>query len=237
MTKAEILRLIRDFAAADGGNIGLRRFLALSGIKEKQIIGVHWSKWNEAKNEAGLQAHAFAQAPLDLGAAVPPIAALVASLGRWPTEAEFRLAKRHDFGIPTVTVMRRLEADPSFMTRLAEFCAQRTELAHLENVVVDRARKRRAGAAPAVAVAGYVYMMRSGKRYKIGRTSSPTRRHREVRLDLPERTDLVHSIETDDPQGIEAYWHGRFAEKRIRDTEFFSLSAADVAAFRKRKFQ
>lgn len=80
-------------------------------------------------------------------------------------------------------------------------------------------------------------MMRSGRRYKIGHTNSPTRRHREVRLDLPDPTNLVHSIETDDPTGIEAYWHRRFEAKRIRDTEFFTLDATDVAAFKRRKSQ
>ncbi len=106
------------------------------------------------------------------------------------------------------------------------------------NVASDRADSE-ADDSPRMKVVtkGYVYMMRSGRRYKIGKTNSPTRRHREVRLDLPEATVLVHSIETDDPTGIEAYWHRRFSEKRVRDTEFFTLDASDVAAFKRRSFQ
>lgn len=84
---------------------------------------------------------------------------------------------------------------------------------------------------------GYAYMMKSGRRYKIGRTNSPSRRHREVRLDLPDPTSLVHSIATDDPVGIEDYWHKRFDDKRIRDTEFFELDATDIAEFKRRKYQ
>ena len=48
---------------------------------------------------------------------------------------------------------------------------------------------------------------------------------------------MVHTIATDDPNGIEAYWHARFQSKRVRDTEFFNLDAGDVAAFKRRRYQ
>ena len=78
-------------------------------------------------------------------------------------------------------------------------------------------------------------MMKSGRRYKIGHTNSPARRHREVRLDLPDPTTFVYTIATDDPVGVERYWHERFQSKRIRETEFFTLTAADVSAFKRWK--
>ena len=74
-----------------------------------------------------------------------------------------------------------------------------------------------------------------GKHYKIGKTFSIPRRHREIALELPEKLQPIHVIRTDDPAGIEAYWHKRFRAKCM-NSEWFTLSAEDVRTFKKRKF-
>lgn len=78
-------------------------------------------------------------------------------------------------------------------------------------------------------------MIKSGRHYKIGRSNAVGRRERELAIQLPEKTALVHSISTDDPVGIEQYWHKRFADRR-GNGEWFNLSRDDVKAFRRRKF-
>ena len=82
---------------------------------------------------------------------------------------------------------------------------------------------------------GFVYLLRSGRNYKLGRTNSFGRRERELALQLPERAQTVHVFKTDDPVGIERYWHMRFADRR-KNGEWFELTSDDVTAFNRREF-
>ena len=82
---------------------------------------------------------------------------------------------------------------------------------------------------------GYVYLLRSKTRgYKIGMTSSMPRRWAEIENADPEEVELVHHFKTVDSAGIEAYWHRRFDAQRKGRGEWFSLSNAHVAEFKRR---
>jgi hypothetical protein len=82
---------------------------------------------------------------------------------------------------------------------------------------------------------GFVYLIKSGRFHKIGKANSAGRREYEIGLQLPEKATTIHVIRTDDPSGIESYWHNRFAQKR-KNGEWFDLSAADISIFKRRKF-
>lgn len=122
--------------------------------------------------------------------------------------------------------------------RLGEYSAARAYLdvaAICETLVRSAGTEERAiepaGTEP---TDGHVYMIKLGKHYKIGKTFAVPRRHREIALELPESPDVIHSIRTDDPTGIEAYWHARFESKRTNG-EWFALAPGDVRAFKRRK--
>lgn len=85
------------------------------------------------------------------------------------------------------------------------------------------------------AQAGHVYLIKSDNFYKVGFSVHAGARERQLAIQLPEKVSTVHVIATDDPPGIEAYWHSRFAEKRVNG-EWFKLSREDIAAFKRRKF-
>lgn len=75
-----------------------------------------------------------------------------------------------------------------------------------------------------------VYMFKAGKYYKIGRTNDPTRRQREIKLQLPFEARMIHKIFTDDEVWLEKYWQDKFSSK-WRNGEWYELSDEEVADF------
>jgi len=101
--------------------------------------------------------------------------------------------------------------------------------------IPPRATKAPENAEDVAGEIGFVYLMKSGKFYKLGRSNAAGRREYELGIQLPEKLKTVHVIRTDDPAGIETYWHSRFEAKR-KNGEWFDLDVSEVAAFKRRKF-
>jgi hypothetical protein len=238
MEQRHILEEIKRLASANSGKPpGRSAFEKATGIRESDWFPHYWLRWGDALKDAGFSPNRL-NVPLDDSMILDQYVALVRGLGRLPVSGELRLRAKADPTFPSHNVFSKFGGKLGLIQRLRAHCAANPAaqdvLALLpppddrdgEEVLNERAP-----------IQGYVYMMQSGRRYKIGFTNSPVRRHREVKIELPDPTDLVHSIETDDPKGIEAYWHRRFASKRVRDTEFFELDRSDVAAFKRRRYQ
>ena len=239
MNREHILSEIRRTAVENGGvGLGRARFQTETGIRESDWRGIHWVRWNEALAEAGLQPNQLQPAyPDDI--LLGRLAELVRELGHWPVVAEQKLKARRDKTFPNPKTLERFGGKGALARAVIEYCLK---VGHFDDVVAlcDRHASSARAWEPSQGVdapkdTGAVYLLKAGRHFKIGRSNSVGRRERELAIQLPEKARLVHSIRTDDPVGIEAYWHGRFAAKR-GNGEWFALSAQDVAAFRRRKF-
>ncbi len=237
--KQEILSEIKRTAADNGGvPLGIRTFARQTGIRHADWFGIHWRSWGDAVREAGFRANTLTQRPED-DELVRRYAELTRELARVPTKGDLRLVKRRDSTFPSESALtRRFGSYYALRIRAHQYCTQQSDFADvLPLLAVSRSPRQpdhsTAGAASAI---GYVYLVKHGSRadFKIGRTMNPVRREGEIRLQLPEKLQPVHYIATDDPAGVEAYWHTRFGKKR-KEGEWFGLSADDVRAFEKWK--
>ena len=238
VTKEHILQEIRRTAEANGGRpLGRRSFLRETGIRQADWLGKCWARWNDAVREAGYTPNQ-PSARYEDAFLFRKFIELTRSLGRIPAQGDLLMRARADVAFPDPTVYERFGSKASFLQKLAEHCRG---CGGLEDVVllcerhlarISSFRRKPSPNAPQV---GFVYLMKSGKIYKIGRSNAVGRREYDLGLQLPEPLISVHVIPTDDPLGIEAYWHKRFATKR-RNGEWFDLDPADVSAFQRRKF-
>jgi hypothetical protein len=187
--------------------------------------------------EAGFAPNEF-QAAYERADLLERYALLVRELGRLPTDGDLRLKANNDPSFPSDRPFRRFGTKGQLVREVAEFCRERGDYDDVVQICagyLPRSRDECGGTAAPDVVIGCVYLIRSGRFHKIGRSNCVGRREYELAIQLPERATTVHVIRTDDPSGIEAYWHRRFESKR-KNGEWFELDAADVSAFKRRKF-
>jgi hypothetical protein len=240
MNHDQVKKRIRELAAERGGHIGFRAFLKEVGLPEQWLRGQPWFRgWNNLLTELDLQTRSFEPPQRNAKESAATLVEFICRLGRWPTEDEFRRERVMNKAIPSTAYIRKLRRSGELAAMLAPYAVADPANQVLRDIIAANTQQSEEPSSTKSKdrVQGYVYLLRSGRKYKIGKSTDPSRRFREVRLELPEETIQVHTIATDDPSGIEAYWHRRFAAKRIRNTEFFTLDSEDVRAFKLRKFQ
>lgn len=240
MNKQHILQEIKRAAEANGGvPLGWRKFAQETGIRDTDWLGKHWARWGDAVREAGYVPNKMTEAYED-GEVLEHFIRLARELKRLPTDKDLRLKAYNSPQFPDSTTFRgKFGNKAQLVKRVKEYCQGRNEyddvLLFCEKYGSPAADGEADEAILDDTETGCVYLMKSGKFYKLGRSNSAGRREYELSIQLPEKLKTVHVIRTDDPAGIEAYWHKRFEEKR-KNGEWFDLGAVDVAAFKRRKF-
>jgi hypothetical protein len=238
MNEQHILAEIARTSALNGGvALGKERFYRETGIKETDWSGKHWARWSDAVKEAGYTPNQL-QAPIEENALLASLALLIRELGHWPAVAESRLKATQVQGFPCHNTFRKFGNKSEQIAKLIAYCREQpnfVDVVDLVPAVAEGLAASRPDDETREGAIGFVYLLKAARYFKIGRSSSFERRSRELAIQLPERAETVHVIRTDDPLGIELYWHRRFEAKR-KNGEWFELSTQDVKAFKRRKF-
>jgi len=238
MTKDRILSEIRRTAADnDGAPLGMQSFRKTTGITRDTWQGKYWRRWSEALAEAGFTPNSRT-ALIENQTLVEHLAILTREHGRFPVDVDIKMSKSADRPLPHPHLFRKLGSVAERIELVRAFAAARSDfkdiLAYLPAPKVRDAEAEQTDPTT-TDIDGAVYMLKLGKHYKIGKSFRVPQRHREISIELPEKPDVIHVISTDDPSGIETYWHTRFGAKRTNG-EWFSLTRDDIRAFKRRKF-
>jgi hypothetical protein len=243
MNREQILAQVRRTAEANGNPVGERAFFTDTGLTRRALWRAGFPNYGSAVEAAGYRRNELLKEAYSDDRLFAPLATLTRDLGHFPTEAE-RFVARHKYaGFPGAAAYRRRAKVEPLAQALLGWC-RRSELFRDVAELLESSLAKHPGADSSKGgrkvVTGYVYLMKygvHGKDFKIGSTENVGRRESQIDMMSPSDVRVVHSIETDDPKGIEMYWHERFAARRVKTKEVFRLTPEDVAAFKRRRYQ
>jgi hypothetical protein len=234
LDRKHILKEIERTAEENNGvPLGRTRFEKETGIKAWDW-GKYWAKFSDAQIEAGFKPNTLTSA-YEPEFILEKYISLIEELERFPTTADIRVKSHNDPDFPSKNTMGRFGNKRETAKKVLEFAKQQgnNEVIQIcENVIVNYKPRKSVETKESNIDVGEVYLFKSGRYYKIGKTNDTVRRGNEIRIQLPEKLDLIHSIKTDDTSGVEAYWHRRFNDKR-KQGEWFDLSTGDIKAFKR----
>ena len=234
MDRERILREIRRTAEANGGKPpGYRTFTTRTGVGMSDWSR-YWPNWSDALRDAGYEPNR----PLDAFTdeyLIEHLIALTRKLGHWAVWREWRIERYNNPGFPNEGTFRKLGTTQDAAQRVYEYVKARDGYDDVLPLIEAAVKPRRARDVQGTETRGVVYLIKSGRTYKIGKTGSMEGRSRQFAIQLPHPHVIVHKLETDDIAGIEAYWHRRFEGKRLGTSEWFALNADDVKAFQRRR--
>jgi hypothetical protein len=236
LSKQKILDEIKRTALENGGKpLGRDKFEKETSIKPYEWEK-YWPRFSDAQEEAGLERNQLNVAYSDEFLFEKAIG-LMRKLKRFPIYAEFRIERNNDPQFPDKKVFQRWGTKQALAQKVVEYCVDKNgydDILKLCDEVLKKTVKHEDSQTDNKEMLGEVYLFKSGKYYKIGKTNDTVRRGNELRIQLPEKMDLIHSIKTDDPSGIELYWHRRFDSKRMNG-EWFDLNSSEIKAFKRWK--
>jgi hypothetical protein len=236
--KEEILAEIKRTTESNGGKpLGMAKFEKEIGIK-RYDWQKHWAKFSDAITEAGFTPNSLQGAYSDKFL-IEKFIELMRKLNKFPTASEIRLEACSNDKFPyKSTYENRYGSKQHLASKIIEYCSDKNSyediLEFCEPVIKTSSREQDINGTDTSLEVGEVYLYKHGNRneYKIGKSKDSVQRGKELRVQMPEDLKLVHVIKTDDPSGIEAYWHKRFVDKR-KNGEWFGLNSTEVKAFKR----
>jgi hypothetical protein len=176
MNRQQIVAEIKRIALDNGGDApGIQAFGRTTGIKKSDWYPHIWLRWGDALVEAGYAPNTFQTKTSD-EVLLEKYIEFARELGRLPVEGEIRRKARGNVSFPNHSAFYRFGGKQKLLAALAAYCRRAAGFEDVLALCVEGANASAGASAERggeVKVAtGFVYLMKSGPHYKIGRTNS-----------------------------------------------------------------
>ena len=136
-------------------------------------VGKHWARWGDAVREGGLEPNQT-QGAHDEQDLIEKFIGLMRELAKFPTANEVKFKARTALGFPWHNTFARIGSKQEFAVRIQEHCKEREGYDDIMALCAPFAQTRRMASSRNDAEPQdnfrFVYLMKSGRYYKIGRT-------------------------------------------------------------------
>src|SRR3989344_5715795 len=181
LSKQHILDEIKRTAKENGGKpLGLARFQKEAGINPYDW-SKYWARFGDAQKEAGFETNQLQGAYTD-DFLIEKVIYLIRKLNKFPTYREINVERSNDASLPDKKAFTRLGSKQQLAGRVIEYCSNKSgydDVVKFSEIVL---RENRTDVLEDMTVqsVGEVYLFRSGKYYKIGKTNDTVRRGAEL---------------------------------------------------------
>ena len=196
MDKEHIISEIIRTAAENGGKpLGRMKFETETGIKVTDWDGKYWTRWSDAIKEAGFEPNKF-QSAYDENYLIEQLIVLIREKKGFPTYSDIRFKSYNTKGYPSHNTFNSLGKKREMIQKVLAYCQNKPEyqdVVKICNAVPIPIKKQDENDSKEdESKFGYVYLMKSGRFYKIGKSYHVGRREYEVGIQLPEPTETIH---------------------------------------------
>lgn len=242
LTKEEIIEKIQKWANENNGRTPSEKIIKEELEIPRWTWTNYWTKATDMQRSAELNPQVFDKTKYTKDDLCNKFIEFLREKGHWPSRAELDFKHKQDITFP---------ASGTFYTKLGQINngelvesismyiknkSGYNDILSICNSLLSGLEEKEKSVKSVITNEkhGFVYMFKTGRYYKVGCSEDTARRYRELSSQFPDELKHKHKIETDDPLGVESYWHKRFKSKHIKG-EIFNLDAADVKAFKRWK--
>jgi hypothetical protein len=242
ITKEETLEKMKEWSRENNSKTPSEKVFfeyAEIGIHDLKKLG--WSHYGALVQEAGLKPNKFDKTKYNKTGLCVLFVGTIREKNKWPTRGELDVKHFQDPNFPNYgTFVNQLGLTGDLAQSILDFIKDKKGFEDIEDICVPIIEKYKndqiTNNAGKTVEQVYMYKYKNQSQpIKVGRSNDVFTRGIQLAAGGHDKLELLHFIKTDDPIGVEQYWHNRFRQlgREEQANEWFKLKPEDVKAFKR----